>query len=462
MSQGQQQQTWSSSEGGIAVHERPLTWRVLLSFYLPLVLTSQMMTLSIPAINLALSRATDPQLHLAAYGVCFGLSVFLNAPMLVSRDAGAGLCEDRRRWRRLLVLTLWFGGAITCLDLLLAFTALGDWAFGVVLEATPRVTEEARRVAFALSPLPVLVGLRGLYSALAMRAQKTRLLTLATLGRLVVLSLVLFLVLRSGNPTAGRVAWALTLGIAFETAWIAWVTRKLLAGLPRRSEAGEEFTVRRMISFALPLVVSALAWTAMRPLINAILGRTADSEAAQASFGVLHPLILLTGSALWSLQATHQILATDAARARKALGFGLAMTLIFSSVVFAIGWIESWREWLLTGVFTLPPNLLAYVQPAMHWLFVAPVLLGLRACFKGMILASKQTGVISLTAALDLIAVSTLGFGTLLLFPNANGAVLGVALVATAELVESSVLGHAIRRRFWLGGRERAPKATAS
>lgn len=448
MSQGQQQQTATVSPARAMPVERPLTWRALLSFYLPLVLTSQMMTLSVPFINLALSRAADPQLHLAAYGVCFGLSVFLNAPMLVSRDAGAGLCEDRRRWRRLLVLTLWLGGLITAIDLLLAFTSLGDWAFGTVLEATPRVTAEAKRVAFALAPLPVLVGLRGLYSALAMRAQKTRLLTLATLGRLIVLGLILGLILRAGSPTAGAVAWSLTLGIAFETGWIAWVTRHLRAALPETNEAGGEFTVGRMVSFALPLVVSALAWTAMRPLINAILGRTADSEAAQASFGVLHPLILLTGSALWSLQATHQILATDPARARKTLGFGLVMTALFACMVFMIGWIEPLRVWLLTEVFTLPPNLLAYVQPAMHWLFIAPLLLGLRACFKGMILASKRTGVISLTALLDLIAVSTLGFGTLALVPGVNGALLGVLLVATAELVESSVLGNAVRRRL--------------
>ena len=445
MSQKQQQQSVKAMPS--ATGERPLTWRVLLSFYLPLVLTSQMMTLSIPFINLALSRATDPQLHLAAFGVCFGLTVFLNAPMLVTRDAGAGLCEDRLRWHRLMRLTLWTGGVITFLDLLLAFTPLGDWAFGHLLEATPRVVEEAKRVAFALAPLPVLVGLRGLYSALAMRAQKTRLLTLATLGRLAVLGTVLWLIHRAGAPTAGAVGWSLTLGIGVETVCIAWVTRHLLAALPARTEAGQVFTVRRMISFALPLVVSALAWTAMRPLINAVLGRTADSEAAQASFGVLHPLILLTGSALWSLQATHQILATDRARARKALGFGLTMTAIFASVVLTIGWLPPVRVWLLTGVFTLPPNLLAYVQPAMHWLFLAPLLLGIRACFKGMILASKRTGVISLTASLDLLFVSVIGFGTLVIWPSVNGALLGVLLVAAAELVESSVLGTTLWRR---------------
>lgn len=457
MSQASQQQTdiRTSPE-----HDaRPLTWGALLSFYLPLVLTSQMMTLSIPFINLALSRAADPQLHLAAFGVCFGLTVFLNAPMLVSRDAGAGLCVDQLRWRRMMMLTLWAGGAITVLDLLLAFTALGDWAFGSLLEATPRVIDEAKRVAFGLAPLPLLVGLRGLYSALAMRAQRTRLLTLATLGRLVVIGVFLAVVLHRGEPRAGTVAWALTLGIAFETAWIAWVTRSLRADLVRGDGAGAEFTIHRMLTFALPLVVSALAWTAMRPLVNAILGRTADSEAAQASFGVLHPLILMTGSALWSLQATHQILATTPARARKALGFGLVMTVIFSAFVFLIGWMPSLRSWLLTELFTLPTELLHYVQPAMHWLFVAPLLLGLRACFKGMILATKRTGVISLTATLDLAAVSSLGFGALLLVPDINGALLGVLLVATAELVESTVLGTTLWRRSPTP-RRRAPRSS--
>ena len=442
--------------------ERPLRARELLHFYLPLVLTSQMMTLGVPLINLALTRAADPQLHLAAYGVCFGLLVFLNAPMLVSRDAGSGLASDRDRWRRLVRLTLLAGAAVTGIDLLLAFTALGDWAFGTVLEATPRVVTEAKATAFALAPLPLLVGMRGLYSALALRAHRTRLLTQATFLRLVVLGLLIWILALTGEPTAHRIGWALTAGILLETLWIGWVTRPLLRALPPRDDPHGPRSLVQMVGFGLPLVMSALAWTALRPIVNGLLGRTADSEAAQASFAVLHPLVLLTGSALWALQSTHQILATSDARARAALRFGLVMTVLCTALVAALGWIGPLRETLLTRVFTLPLHLLAYVEPAMQILFVTPFMLGLRACFKGLILASRRTGVISASAVADIVVVLTLGTSSLAIWPELNGAVLGIVLVTAAEVTETLLLGTVASRRFGLAGaRLRRPSSRA-
>lgn len=428
----------------------PLGLRQLLGFYLPLVLTSQMMTLSVPLINLALTRSTQTQLHLAAYGVCFGIAVFLNAPMLVTRDVGAAMALDRVRWRRLTRLTLVSGVLVSGVDLLLAWTPLGDWVFGTVLGATPRVVAEARVAAIALSPIPLLVGLRGLYSALALRAQKTRLLTQATFGRLLVMAAVLWWMVQNSDPTAAKIGWSLSLGIGVETWWIAWVTRPMRRELPESTDEGRGFDLRRMVRFSSPLIVSAYAWTALRPLINGILGRTADSEAAQASFSVLHPLILLTASALWALQATHQILATTDERARKTFEFGLTMTVVFTALVAVLGWVPALRDALLTRVFTLPAELLFFVEPAMRGLFVAPFMLGLRACFKGLILASGRTGVISASAVADLAIVAVCGVLALWLWPGLNGAVLGVALVTVAEIVESTFLGVTAARRFSL------------
>jgi O-antigen/teichoic acid export membrane protein len=93
---------------------------------------------------------------------------------------------------------------------------------------------------------------------------------------------------------------------------------------------------------------------------------------------------------------------------------------------------------------------LGYVTPAMKVLFIAPLLLGMRACFKGLILASGRTGVISLSAAADLITVFSVGTLVLWANPGVNGAILGVALVVAAEFVEATLLGVTARNRFGL------------
>ena len=60
----------------------PLSFREILRFYFPLVLNSQMMTLSGPIINLAVGRASDAKLELAAYWIGFTILLFIESPCL--------------------------------------------------------------------------------------------------------------------------------------------------------------------------------------------------------------------------------------------------------------------------------------------------------------------------------------------------------------------------------------------
>lgn len=427
-----------SSDGQHSVRE-------LLRFYAPLVLTSQMMTLSNPLINLHLSRAADATPQLAAYGVGFGMMVFFNAPLLTLPNVGAGLLDSEDAWRRLSRVVRIGGLLIAAIDLVVALTPVGSWLFEGLLDATPRVADEARRVALALAPLALFTGWRGLRSAFALRARDTALLTQATVCRLAVLGLVLAALAASGRHDAGSAAWSLTLGIGAEAVWIHFRTRKLRRGL---EPAKTPPTSRRLAAFALPVVASAYAWTALRPLINGILGRTLDSEAAQASFGVVHPIFLLTGSALWALQSTGQIHTVDRAGARPFLRFALGATLVVSACVMALGWVPPLRQWLLTEAFTLPPELLGYVRPAMLVLFGAPLFLGLRSAFKGMILASGSTGII-LIASLSYLAIAAAAGAIVVgLRPGINGALLGILLVIAVEAIEATILGITARDRW--------------
>ena len=62
----------------------PLRYRQIFDFYWPLVLTSQMMTLAAPIINMGLGRHEDPKVQLAAYAVGFSLLILMNSPLFPS------------------------------------------------------------------------------------------------------------------------------------------------------------------------------------------------------------------------------------------------------------------------------------------------------------------------------------------------------------------------------------------
>ncbi len=87
-------------------------YRQIFSFYWPLVLTSQMMTLAHPVINAALGRSDDAIVQLAAYGVGFGLAVFLNSPLFPFQHIVATMGIGHRSRRDLIVRGMTVGAVV--------------------------------------------------------------------------------------------------------------------------------------------------------------------------------------------------------------------------------------------------------------------------------------------------------------------------------------------------------------
>jgi Na+-driven multidrug efflux pump len=316
-------------------------------------------------------------------------------------------------------------------DCVLGLTPLGNWAFQELLGTTARVADQAQTVMLCVAPIPLFLAWRGLRTALALRARRTQILTQSTFVRLLVLSLVLLASRLRAEPVAADAGLALCLGIAAETLWLHRQSRSQRAEL---SASGPPLDSRRLGAFAIPLVVSGWAWTAQRPIIQAILGRTGDSEAAQAAFGVLHPLLLLVASALWALQATGQIHGRERAEARRFVAFAGRTILLAAGIIIALGWLPPLRDLLIGKVFPVADELGEYLVPGLRLLFLASVFLGIRTTAKGLILASRSTRVI-LPASLGYLALlAILGAWVVHEQPAINGGVLAVTLIACVEM----------------------------
>jgi Na+-driven multidrug efflux pump len=150
------------------------------------------------------------------------------------------------------------------------------------------------------------------------------------------------------------------------------------------------------------------------------------------------------------LQATGQIHATTRAGARAFFRFSLGAIAFASALLFALGWLPACRRWLLSEVFPLPPELAEYIRPGLRALCIAPVFLGLRTCFKGMILASGRTGVIFVASTVYVLLAAAAGCAALRWLPHVNAALIGVWLVILVEASEAAILGMtASRRLLW-------------
>ena len=75
--------TLSPSPSSGSSSSRPLTDREIGVLFLPLALTSTMMSVSVPVINAGLARLPHAEINLASFGIAFALSL-----VLISRGTG--------------------------------------------------------------------------------------------------------------------------------------------------------------------------------------------------------------------------------------------------------------------------------------------------------------------------------------------------------------------------------------
>ncbi len=413
----------------------------ILRFYLPLVLTSQMMTLSVPLINLGLGRVDDPAVALAGYAVGFSVGVLFNSPVLAARTVTAGLVRDAAghavvaRFMRRLALGL--SGA----EVLIAATSLGDLVFQGLLGAPPQVAGQARITLLLQSPIPVLLAERGLDQGVALLYRRTLLITASTLARLAaVTGVVLLLALVLRLPGAASGGLALTAGIAMETLLIRSNVRRhvgLYASPPPDGQAPVPLTAAAVARFAMPLMLNHAVWSMQRGLINAIISRLADPLAALATFGVVQPLFLFTGSPLFGIQATVQVLPRHRADLRR-LAWFTGGTSALLAVAMGLFVVLAGRQVLAAG-YGLEGHLVALAMPALLWIWLEPFLLGFRSFGQGLLMRIRRTGPIAVSAALRVAVVAGAGLAVVGLRPQANGALVGVALLMLGDAWDMGV-----------------------
>jgi hypothetical protein len=126
----------------------PLRYRQIFHFYWPLVLTSQMMTLTAPIINMGLGRNEDPKIQLAAYSVGFSLLLVFNACLFPFLQAVTVLATGPASRRSLLIKGLAIGAVIAFWELLLG---VSPWGSTRTKRSSPQLASRTRWAACAES-----------------------------------------------------------------------------------------------------------------------------------------------------------------------------------------------------------------------------------------------------------------------------------------------------------------------
>lgn len=423
-----------------------ITVREIARFYLPLVLTSQMMTLSGPIINMGIGRSSDPTLNFAGYWIGFAILLFLQSPCMVVQQVVAALVNGYQSIRMLAMSTLALGLLASSSILAVALTPLGGGLLDSLIPTTPRVAELVRSVLLIFSPIPILITIRGIANGIALKEKRTVLIARATFIRLIVLSsIVAWMVLIGTGSGAKAGAAAVVAGIFFETVAVALAVAPTVRRQRREgAHDGPRLDGRLIYRVAAPLIISAFVWTVARPLINAILGTLPDPETAQAGFGVIIPLVLVTCSPLWALQNVSLVLPETRADLNAIIRFAAITALGFSAAILLLA-ASPLRGLVLREVFQLTPALERLVAPAMLLAAAEPLFLAARSLSQGLLMKAKRTEAFLVFSPIKILLIGGVGYAVARLDPAVNGALLGTALFIGGDLFDGLAYGLRVR-----------------
>ena len=280
------------------------------------------------------------------------------------------------------------------------------------------------------------IAFRSAATALIMLNQRTILVTLGTLAR--VLSLAFFLAVLprfAGGALVG--AFAHLLCVHVESGMMSAVAWRYYLRLP--DDDGRTPRYRELWRFAWPLFVNHLAESGVILSINFFLGRLAQADLALAAYGVLHGLVRLLLSPVRNLTHTALTLVRTREERRMMLGFSWQVVLLFSGLLFVLFYTPL-SGWVLNTVMGLPQELSGYISPALLFSLLTGVAWGYAALFRGLLAAARNTRPFAKSALTRLAVVVTFGLSTLFL-PWQNGAVFGILAFTSAYVAEALVLG---------------------
>ena len=272
-----------------------MRYRRLLFFLLPLAITDIVLDLGSQFLSAGMARAPQATTTLAAYGLGWGLVLFLTAPVAQSKELGLALVGDRatfvavRRFVATLACALMAGLAA------LTLTPLGD----LVIEELHGIDHElglvVRTALVWLIPYPLLKGMALFHAGLLLRVRRTALVSYAMLGNLGVSIAAVFVLVTLPwvHEQPIRLPVLVTyLGIGTELAIILWGVRHYVRPwLPHTNPQGAAVPSQwEIVRFFWPLALIMLIQEMSRPVINLFVARGPDPTNALALLAVLYTL----------------------------------------------------------------------------------------------------------------------------------------------------------------------------
>lgn len=422
----------------------PLSTRRILQFWMPLAATWVMMSIEGPILTAVIARLTDPEFHLASYGVAFNIAMFVEAPIIMILSAATALVRDYPSFRKLRNFTYSLNGAITLGMIIFSIPAFFFPFAEHVLDLEPQVARLTHIGTMILIPWPAAIGFRRFWQGVLIRENLTRLVGWGTVIRLLSMgtaALILWLMFDAPGIIVGT--GALTIGVIAE----AVAARFMVAGALRRlhekstKEKPEKPapTYGEIARFYWPLALTSMIGLAAQPFVTGFLGHSRNSIESLAVWPVVGGFVFLfRGVGLAWQEVVIALAGENLEQYAPIRRFTIILSLSTSGLLALMAFTPLSSIWY-EGVTGLSPELAAFAVTATQIMAILPATSAYISFQRGLLVNTGHTAPISIATAIEvslIIIVMLIAVGPL----NAVGVIAAAGAVVIGRLCANAYL----------------------
>lgn len=421
-----------------------ISWKQLISFFLPLGLSATLVTLSHVIINSTLARADNPEVVIASYALPLSLLGLTEKPVVLLRQACSALVRDRISFRAMAAVSSYVFACIMLIGLIICYTPLGEWVFLYFFGVERELLDSTLSVYRILMYVSIFSGLRCLFHGIIIFNMRTKWLTIGMGVRIVAMYLLSLYFITTDNVTSGRVgAIIFLLGMVIEAAVAVWEGSSLLKKvIPEKAPNHEIETKQQIFNFYRPLLYSSVIAVIIGPAINAVLGKTTHIHLAISSFAIAGSLTQLV---LSFFSYIHQIVLNFYRKdAKSVVRFVLLLSFIPGALIAILAYTPL-GPWFMYHVMGVNSELMHASLRAMRIFMIMTLVFPWLDYMNGIIMLRGQTKIMVISQSANATLTVLTLFIAILTVPGWN-AMIGALAQSIGLLAELLVVVYVLRR----------------
>ncbi len=409
----------------------------MLLFWLPLAASWLLMSAEAPILQAAISRLSDMQTQLAAFGIVMSLQITIESPVIMLLATSTALSTSAANYLTLQRFMIWVNLLSTLVAVLMAYGPL----YPMVVQDWMGIPADIAAAGLPGMRIMILwtaaIGVRRFLQGVLIRQGETRWIGYGTVVRLTSSAGGgILLAVFTNLPGVHIGSFGVMAGVISEAIFVICVARPAVRRLltDESYATGEALTLWEVARYHLPLAATSLLTLLAQPVIGAGLARMPDPRENLAAWPVVWNLLFMFRSPAFALpEAVIALLSRR--QPRDAVRLFCRRAGYASAAALALLAFTPLSGFYLRYLAGLPDDLARFVVPGLLLAVPIPFINAIHSWIRGLLMTARMTKAIYWGMGLNLVLTGAVMLVAVLLQgPGSASAVVALTIAFLAEI----------------------------